>query len=234
VAITEDTGNQPTPLGISTAWTGTNLTSAAFSPQANTLIVALVSGAGNASSATTATVTDSLAGTWTLLKREGTADAIGCTVEVWCRYVASAPGSMTVKAVGNAQATPGAQLTVRCLLGASSTQAGATASKTNPTAATVQQSITAGTGSWVYGAAFNWTGSTAMTVLANTTAILAFVDGTNGDNWASCKSTAATAGTATYGYSTSTQGKIALVEIQASGGAPALPPMLTMQTRRAY
>jgi hypothetical protein len=47
---------------------------------------------------------------------------------------------------------------------------------------------------------------------------------------------AASAGSQTYGQTAPTgqTSTLVSVEVQASGGAPALPPMLTMQTRRAY
>lgn len=215
MAITEDTGNQPAAKTFTGAWTSAQ-TTASFSPQANTLLVALVSADGGATGVT-ASVTDSLGGTWTMLLRANTATTAFGTAEVWVRYLSSAPGSMTVSVVkATGTAANGGQLTVRCLLGAASTQSGATGTVVRDSAGTIQASVAAGTGGWIYGAAYNWSNSTAMTVLGNTTSITAFVDSTNGDNWAAFKSSAATAGTATYGYSTSVQGSLAAVEIQAA------------------
>jgi hypothetical protein len=116
MAISEDTGNQPVavhPTGASPA------TTAAFTPQAGTLLVAMVGINGPSGTAITATITDSLSGGWTLLKRQNTSSSMGGTAEVWCRYLSSAPGSMTVTSTWTGGDT-GATLVVRSLLGASS------------------------------------------------------------------------------------------------------------------
>lgn len=77
----------------------------------------------------------------------------------------------------------------------------------------------------VYGAATNWTTNAAMTVLANTTAVTAFSDASNGAEWSAFKSSGATAGTATYGYSSSVQGAIAMAEILAAATASSPLPI---------
>ncbi len=213
MSITE--GTQPAVVTWTGAWT-TAQTTASFTPESGALLVALVCGSGLQSADCTASITDSLSGTWTRLLRTNAHTAnTGGTAEVWCR---DSPGtSMTVSATGDANTSNGGQLTVRTLIDALATasQNGATGSKVNDSPAAMQQSVAAGTGNKIYGAAFNWDTSTAMTVLANTTAITAFVDSTNGDNWAAFKSTGDTAGTATYGYSTSVRGMFSAVEIKA-------------------
>lgn len=223
MAITE--GTQP----VAKTWTGnwnTAQTTASFVPESGALLVALLSADGDASNPTTGAITDSLGGSWTLLKRQNAqvVGVVGGTCEVWCR---DSPGaSLTVSATGTSGLFPGGQLTVRTLIGALPTaqQNGATGGATLQAAA-VQISVAAGTGNKVYGAAFNFDNSTVMAVTGNTTAITAFSDTTNGDTWECFKSTGDTAGTATYGYSTSHNGMIAAAEIKAapSGFQAAVP-----------
>jgi len=214
MAITE--GTQPAAVTWTGAWT-TAQTTASFTPEAGALLVALLSADVPTPGSGTGSITDSLGGTWTLLKRQNSTTAnVAGLAEVWVR---DSPGAaLTVSATQvTGVAANGGQLTVRTLIGAlpAASQNGATAGNIFDTGA-VQVSVAAGTGNKVYGSAFNWTASTAMTVLGNTTSITAFADATNGDNWASFKSTGDTAGTAIYGYSTVTQGQIAAVEIKAA------------------
>jgi len=229
VPITE--GTQPAAKTWTGAWT-TAQTTASFTPESGALLVALVSGDGaGGATPTTASVTDSLSGTWTLLKRQNTTTGtIGGTAEVWCR---DSPGSsLTVSVTGSGAPANGGQLVVRTLIGAkaAASQTGATAGATL-TAAAVQASVAAGTGGKIYGAAFNFTNSTNMTPLANTTVVSAFSDTTNGDSWEAYKSSADTAGTATYGYSTADDGMIAAAEILA---APAVPAVLPARPGRTW
>jgi hypothetical protein len=236
VAITEDTANQP----VTVTWTGVSTTAhttAAFTPTAGSLLVALVDidGSSASGSLVTGAVTDSVVGTWTLLARQNTIAVgnVGGTAEVWIRYLPSAPGSMTVSVTGSGTGIAnGGQLTVRSLLGAASTQSGnATAGATPFGGAADSVSVAAGAGNWIYGAAFNFNDSGAWVVLANTTAITATVDATNGDNWMAFKSSAATAGTATYGYSSVIRGMIVAAEVIAAT-APA-PVVISQAINRA-
>jgi len=223
VSITE--GTQPAALQWTGAWT-TNQTTASFNPESGALLVALVAGDGIGSTGTiTASVTDSLGGSWTLLKRQNAnTSLVGGTAEVWCR---DSPGTaLTVStSTSGAAAAPGGQLVVRTLIGALATasQPGATAGA-SPASAAVQVSVAAGTGNKIYGAALNYDTSTVMTVLGNTTAISQFADATNGDTWEAFKSTGDTAGTATYGYSTTHNAMIAAVEIKAAASAAGATP----------
>jgi len=232
MAITE--GTQPAAVTWTGAWT-TAQTTASFTPEAGALLIALLSADVPVAGSGTGSITDSLGGTWTLLKRQNSTTAnVAGTAEVWVR---DSPGAaLTVSATQvTGTAANGGQLTVRTLIGAlpAASQNGATAGNIFDTGA-VQVSVAAGTGNKIYGSAFNWTASTAMTVLGNTTAITAFADATNGDNWAAFRSTGDTAGTATYGYSTVTQGQIAAVEIKAAaaaGGALPFAPGKTWKRR---
>ena len=227
MSITE--GTQPAAVTWTGAWT-TNQTTSSFTPESGALLVALVAGDGNTNSAITDAVSDSLGGTWTLLKRQNAVTAtLGGVASVWCR---DSPGaSLTVSAKNNNElgaGSTGGQLVVRTLIGAkaAASQNGATGGA-SPSTGAVQVSVAAGTGGRIYGAAFNYDNSTAMSALANTSVINAFADSTNGDDWEAFKSSADTSGTATYGYSTSHNGMIAAAEILAApaggGAAPAAP-----------
>lgn len=197
MAISEDTGNQPVAVHAAGA---SPSTTASFSPQAGTLLVAMVGTNGPSGTPVTATISDSLAGGWTLLKRQNTSASMGGTAEVWCRYLSSAPGSMTVTASWTG-ADLGSNLVVRCLLGAASTQNGATAGNGGASIAPNVAITPTQTGSWVYGALVDWTAATTMVANGITTIIDQFNDGTNGDTYAALKATAATSSLSptTYG-----------------------------------
>jgi hypothetical protein len=196
MAISEDTGNQPVavhPTGASPA------TTAAFTPQAGTLLVAMVGINGPSGTAITATITDSLSGGWTLLKRQNTSSSMGGTAEVWCRYLSSAPGSMTVTSTWTGGDT-GATLVVRSLLGASSVQTGATAGVGGASIAPNTTLTPTQIGSWIYGALLDWSAATAMTANANTT----INDATNGDTYAALKAATASAALSSTSYGCTT------------------------------
>lgn len=223
MAITEDTAGQPAVVPVfNNTWVTTGLTSASFSPQPGALIVAEICGNWTGGSTPTGTViSDSLGGTWTQLLSPSTAGAsVSIDIEVWVRNGSgagcAAPGAMTVTVKGGASGLAGAQLTVRSLLGAApaAQQNGATAKLVRNTAGVMQVSLAAGTGSYVIGVGQNWAAASAMTALANTTIITSSADSGNGDEYQSFKSAAMTAGTATYGFSTSTTGAIGMVEIK--------------------
>jgi hypothetical protein len=233
VAISEDTANQPVPVHA----TVRTATTASFTPQAGTLLVALCSVDGAASLVTT-TMTDSAAGTWTLLKRQNTVAAgVGGAAEVWCRYLVSAPGALTVTDTWTANGANGGNLTVRCLLGADPVQNGATGgvggTPVAPSAAIVPTVLT----SWVYGANLNYSTNASMTANAITTRIDQFQDATNGDTWCNFKATAATASlsSTTYGFTNANASyNTALAEIlplAGGGGAFQPPPVLLNQAR---
>ena len=225
MAITEDTTNQPIPTHPTT----TTTTTASFSPQANTLLVALLAVDGATGTATSGILTDSLSGTWTLLKRQNTTTAgVGGSAEVWCRYLSSAPGSMTAIATWTATGQPGGNLTVRCLLGAASTQTGATGGTGGGTVAPTATLTPTQIGSWIYGAGLDYTTSASLTANANTTRIDQFQDATNGDTWSTFKAAASTSSltSTAYGYTNASAGyNTAAVEILAAASAAVTPPV---------
>lgn len=220
MAISE--GTQPAQVNWTGAWT-TAQTSASFTPEAGALLVVMIcgDGTGGTGNEVTAVVSDSVGGTagWVLLKRQNANTAtIGGTCEVWCKDSPGTAMTVSVTGAGSGLSTGGTML-VRTLIGADTraNQNGAVNGATL-TSAAVQCSVAAGTGNRVYGAAFNFATSTAMTALANSTGY-PFSDTTNGDCWEAFKSPADTAGTATYGFSTAVDGKIAAAEIIASAAA---------------
>src|SRR5215470_4077079 len=98
MSITE--GTQPAAITWTGAWT-TAQTTASFTPESGALLVAMVCGSGSLSVDVTATITDSLSGTWTRLLRSNAHTAnTGGTAEVWVRD--SPNTSMTVSATGDA------------------------------------------------------------------------------------------------------------------------------------
>jgi hypothetical protein len=215
MAISEDTGNQPVAVhnaGVSPA------TTASFSPQAGTLLVAMTAMNGPTGTPITATISDSLAGGWTLLKRQNTSTSMGGSAEIWCRYLAAAPGAMTVTSTWTGADT-GGSLVVRSLLGASSTQNGATAGVGGASIAPNTTLTPTQIGSWIYGALLDWSAATAMTANANTSIIDQFNDATNGDTYAALKAASASAALSSTSYGCTTANaayNVAFAEILAS------------------
>lgn len=224
MAISEDTGSQPAAVHTSA---GTPATTASFSPQAGTLLVAMIGTNGPSGTAVTATITDSLSGSWTLLKRQNTSTSMGGTAEIWCRYLNTAPGSMTVTGSWTG-ADLGANFVVRCLLGASPTQNGATAATGGSSIAPNTAISPAQFGSWVYGALMDWTASTTMVANANTTIIDQFNDTTNGDTYAALKASASTSTLSSTSYGCTNVNaafNIAFAEILAAPDPAPIPVM---------
>lgn len=233
MAISEDTANQPVPVHATTR----TATTASFTPASGTLLVALVSVDGAATASTSSVMSDSVAGAWTLLKRQNTnvSGLLGGASEVWCRYLVTSPGSMTVTSTWSATGLNGGNLTVRSLLGCDPTQNGATAgnggSSVAPSAAITPTVLS----SWVYGAILDYTSAASMTANAITTLIDQFQDSTNGDTWANFKATAATAALSatTYGFTNANAAyNTAMAEILplAGGGGPVQPPPVIVGT----
>lgn len=220
------------------------VTTAAFTPANNTLLVAYCSmgnGAGSASSL--GAVTDSLSGTWVRLA--GEASATGGVAEVWCRDIGTG-ASMTVTYDPGGAAASGVDIIVKWYIGAALTaqQPGATAvnggttSYTTAITTTVQGSLVAG----AFGRATD-----AQTLTANSsTTILGQVNGTSGDTAALFRATnnTVTPGSTTLGFTNAASGtnRMALAEILptppaaaaiAGGIRAALPPFLLFRLAAA-
>lgn len=224
MAISEDTSHQPVPVHSTTR----TATTASFSPQASTLMVALLAVDGATGTPATVAVTDSLSGTWTLLKRINVSTAgVGGSAEVWCRYLSSAPGSMTVTGDWSTNGQPAGNLTVRCLLGAASSQTGATGGQGGASVAATAVLTPTQIGSWVYGANVNYFTNETMTANAATSLIDSFQDTTNGDTWSVFKGSASTSSltSTTYGFTHAvSEFNTAAAEILAAAAAP-IPPV---------
>jgi len=196
VAISEDGS---TPATVTRSTSSAALSTASFSPPAGSLLVALSSWAA-ASGTQTATITDSGTHTWTLAKR---ANATGAgDAEISYTYLSSAPGSITVTGTPTSGGTT-EFLSVRVLLGAASTQTGASAAHTSGTTPTISLTTTT-VGSWVYGCMMDLANSqAALTANASSATITWFNNTTDGENAASFKASAATVtpGATTYGWS---------------------------------
>lgn len=213
-ALTRDTANEPstnpftTTLNFSTA-----RTSDSFTPQANAAIFVVVGLADNGS-VPSATVTDSLSNSYTLLSANDTPNS-NLTAVYW-NYYTTSPGSITVT-VHSTNSSNGGMFEVLNYLGASPVQNGNVFAIARPTAGTIQGPLTVGSGNIAIGAGSNWNGSTALTALANTTIAGHFEDTGDGDSYSSF--TSATTGTNTYGYTDSTIGSFLAIEI-IGGGTP--------------
>jgi hypothetical protein len=198
VAISEDTGNQPVAVhsAVKTA------TTAAFVPASSTLLVALVAVDGAANLATTVALSDSAGGSWSLLKRQNSiaASTLGGSSEVWCRWCATSPGSITVTASWSTNGQPGGNLVVRSLLGADSTQTGATGGTGGGSVSPAASLTPTALGSWVYGAALDYSTNATLAANANSTSIDQFLDASNGDTWATFKGKVATASLVSTSY----------------------------------
>jgi hypothetical protein len=232
VAISEDTSNQPVPVHV----TATTATTASFSPQAGTLLVALIGALGPNFATTTVTVTDSLSGKWSLLKRQNTnTTGIGGSSEIWYRYLDTAPGSLTVNAVWTPNGDPGGNLVVRSLLGAA-TPSGAAGGTGGASVAPTATLTPIQLGSWVYGACVDWTTNPVMVANANTTIIDQFNDTTNGDTYAIFKGAASTASlvSTAYGFTNANAGfNTAAVEILPAGSGNPIPLDVSQAVKRA-
>lgn len=198
MAITE--GTQPSAVHA----TGTSGTTGAFTPEKGALLAALFAVNGFSGSATTVVVSDSLGGSWTLLKRQNTNTAgIGGSAEIWIRDIGSSPASMTV--TGDWSVGGGANagnIVVRTLIGAlpvaqqTGATGGAGGSSIPPTCSLSPTQI----GSRIYGAGLDWTTNATLTDNANTTSIDQFPDATNGDTWATYKAAVDTTSTGSTAY----------------------------------
>ncbi|MFE5369258.1 hypothetical protein [Streptomyces mirabilis] len=233
MAILEDASTPAVATGTGQA----AITTASFSPPANSLLVVLV-GAGWSGSQLGAAISDSVSGAWTpaVMANDLTSRAAYGYAAVFFRYLSSAPGAMTVTATYSGFSGAGAGgrlLAVRVLTGAASVQNGATAKRTlNAYTNSLTTSITTTTaGSVVYGIADDARSAETMAASSGTS----FCSANGGTNpfpssndtvtLAAIKSVQATGspGSLSLGVSLSAasdQGELALFEVLPSGGTP--------------
>lgn len=223
MAVTEDASTPAIATGTGTG----NLVSASFTPPINMLLLALVAAGWGSGVTPTITISDSVAGSWTNGPTIGNAASSSRgTVSIFYRYLASAPGAMTVTA-GFGSLSGGRFLAVRVLAGAASSQAGsgtATRDISVATTAFTQSITTTQTGSQVYMVCDDPVTNGTLTAAANSTLVgAAFQNATDVVSSAAGKATAATGtpGATTLGFTngTSDTGVIALLEVLAANVA---------------
>jgi hypothetical protein len=204
---------------------GTTVTTASYTPTANSLLVALVA-VGNppgTATATTGAVTDSLGSTWTMKRRQNGTSGVG-SAEVWMLDIGASPAARTITLTGSKS---GVLLAVLCITGAQSvaSQTGATAVSATTNANTISITPTA-TGSYIVGVASETVVNYAMVAATSTTVVGALNDASNGGAYGAWRSTNTTTVTTaqTYGVTpapTNETEKVA-VEVLASTGGTAL------------
>lgn len=186
MAIAEDVSTPTVTRG--THGTSTTCVSASFSPPAGSLlIVQAVIGWDSTGANPTLSCSDSVGGTYSTGITTKNATNPVSQGTIFYRYLASAPGAMTVTATSSSAASKSMQLGVRVVTGASAT-IGAVASSTT---AAIGNLVTTTVGSRVYcigGAGLNGT----MTPNANTTNIDAWNDTVSGDTLLIGRSTSLT------------------------------------------
>ena len=203
------------------------VTTATFTPDPNTLLVALCSsGNGSGGTLSSGQVTDSLGATWTPLLGDS-ASSSSCA-EVWIKDAGPFPAAQTVTwDVGGANASGNTIVVLWFDAAKNSLQNGQVA--TNLATGNFSTSLTPSVkGSVIVGAFGRASDATTPTALANTT-LLGFSNGASGDTSAaflSAKQITAINSTA-FGFSNASTGvnRIALVEIVPGipgGGAAAL------------
>lgn len=201
--------------------TALTATTSTFTPAANTLLVAVVSIAnGNdVAGAGSSVVTDSRAGTWTLLCRE--AIATKATAEVWCRDGGTSL-AMTVTATSQVTGQIDVSLQVWSLTGAAVTASQTGATKVQNTSTSSAPIVTTTAGALVFGAFAYTVAGVTLTANGITTIGGQFI-GTAGDTCASFRATSVvgTPGSTTLGFSTSLASacSLSLVEILPPSGS---------------
>lgn len=222
MAITED-GSTPAVAGAVNLGSGTT-TTASFSPPAGSLLVA-IAGSDFHSGTLAITMSDSTGGTWTTgVNMAGQSGR--CLVSI--RYLASAPGSMTVSA---AFTTTGSRfLAVRVLTGVNATQTGANSgTKTAASGTAATFAITSmDTDAVAYGCSVVNSANRAFTPNAATTVFSTQTDASNGSNLVAWRSTSPGAGAAvTYGGTWASTGGsnigVGLEILPGAGGGPTGP-----------
>lgn len=201
------------PVVTQTANTTTTITTASFTPPANSLVVALTSAAYFAITGSLIySISDSLSGTWTTSAQQLRTSSTFSSVAVFTRFVTSS-AAMTVTLTTDTD-EKGKQLVVLVLTGTASTSwTGATVVSTT----TMDASVTTTTaGSWVV-ASTAYELNATLAADANTTIVNHLTDTTDQGELFACRSTSATGtpGAITIGVTgASTGGKTyAAVEI---------------------
>jgi hypothetical protein len=189
VAILEDASAPPL---ITSLTNGPTLTSAAFSPPAGSLLVAIAAAGYGGTLVPTIAFSDSAGGTWTVPATTGA--NLGRT-SIAIRYLAAGATNLTVTATF-AQTTGNVLLGVKVLTGAAATQTGAAVGTYAPAGTTTVGTfpiVTTQAESQVVGCSINNTSSAALTLDAGSTGYTpVLTDATNGGYVVAWRRTAAT------------------------------------------
>lgn len=223
MAITEDASSP----GSAATGTGVGTIAQTFSPPAGTLLVALTA-AGYGTAVQTASISDTASLSWTsLVQAQGTVTGTFGVCAIFCTYLTSAPGSLTVTTsftnFASSSSAGGRYLWVKVLNGANPVQSSATAfsrtvgSGAKSTTATEITVTTTQVGSMVYGISADPENNFAFTAISGTTTLQSFSDSTDGVTIAGWKSTNATTtpGSATFGgdLATADESNVAAFEV---------------------
>jgi hypothetical protein len=172
------------PAAIGLAGQGT-VTTSAFTPPDQTLVVLLISSGWSGGSGTVSlSVTDSGGHTWQRpITTTGTSSNGGTAAVAYC-YFATSPGSITVSVAfsGFAASGGGRFVDVYLLSGANPNQAGAGTGSANNTTSQIAATCSVTTtvnGSWVLGAVSEPTGTRTWTANANSQISTSFADSTD-------------------------------------------------------
>ncbi len=227
MTITEDASTPGATTGTGTSPT---ITSASFTPPANRLIVAMVSGEWSPGTVTQ-TLTDSRGLTWQLIGiATGTTQGRGVAA-IYCTYVTSS-AAMTVTATFTGLGG-GRYLDVRVLAGADPVQSSLTGwAQVKTSLSTTNGRITITTtevGSVVYGLSNSPTDTNALTALSGTTIIGQHVNTIDQAAAASWKYTTSIPGSVTLGgtWAVAGAGNLVAFEVLPLGGSAATPAMPT-------
>ncbi len=224
MALLED-ASAPAPLTSITTGPGpTGVTTANFNPPDSSLIMMVITSDGLNTKGATATVTDSLGNTFTS-QVQITANLTGYS-GIFTHYLTTAQTGYNVTVVLNSAQMQGSNSTgyifqTFVITGAHTAQNGASVGATGSNA--ISAAITPKVlGSYVYGAANDWSNPVVLTPTANTTGETLLV--ASGDSWGTFRSTNPTASltSQTYGYTDSDQHTIALYEV-----VPGVAPVTT-------
>lgn len=229
MAITEDASTPAIATGTGTG----NLVSASFSPPAGSRLEVMIAAQWGSGVAPVISIADSVGGTY--LNPVSAVNAAGSArgaVKIFTRYLASAPGSMTVTASFDAGLAGGRHLVVRVLNGTNSDQTGAATATRDitPGATAWTASITTTqAGSQVYGMGDDPVANSTLTAAANTSLVgTAFQNATDATASAAFKATSVTGtpGATTLGLTCSVTeiGVLAMHEVlpAAAGGSTVL------------
>lgn len=203
MAIAEDA----TTPGAKTGSTGSGtltVTSNSFSPPASSLLVAIF-GIGHGTPVPSVTISDSGSHTWTT---GPIATQTNCWVGISWVYLSSAPGSITVSGANSTVEGQSAQLDVRVLTGAASTQSGAGSNHTTGSSTSWTASLTTTeVGSWVYLSICGNSQEATLTPNANTSTLNNF-QAVAGSSVVSARQSSGTGttspGATTFGYTVGT------------------------------